>query len=36
MSFQIDWDKQSRDFLRKIEKKDAQRIIRKINSIIRI
>ncbi|MBI2139404.1 type II toxin-antitoxin system RelE/ParE family toxin [Candidatus Woesearchaeota archaeon] len=34
MSYQIAWDEQAREFLRKIHKPDAQRIIRKVNSII--
>jgi len=33
MKYQIVWDKQSKDFLKKIDDKDAQRIIKKINSI---
>jgi len=34
MSFQLVWDKKSKDFLKKINKDDAQRIIKKLNKII--
>jgi len=34
MSYQIIWDEKTKEFLRKIDKKDAQRIIKKVNSII--
>ena len=34
MSYQIVWDKKAQDFLRKIHKPDAQRIIKKVNSIV--
>ena len=34
MTYSIRWDEKSREFLRKIEKDDAQRIIRKVNSIV--
>lgn len=34
MNYQIMWDKKAREFLRKIDKSNAQRIIKKINSII--
>jgi len=33
MSYQIIWDTQSKDFLKKLENKEAQRIIKKVNSI---
>lgn len=33
MSFEIIWDKQTKDFLQKIGKQDARRIIKKVNSI---
>lgn len=34
MSYQIVWDEKAREFLRKLEKSDAQRIIKKANSIV--
>ena len=34
MSYQIGWDEKERDFLRKIHKPDAQRIVKKTNSIV--
>ncbi|MFC1682494.1 type II toxin-antitoxin system RelE/ParE family toxin [Nanoarchaeota archaeon] len=33
MNYEIIWDTQPREFLRKIDKKDSQRIIKKINHI---
>ena len=33
MNYEINWDKKARDFLRKIPKEDAKRIIKKVNSI---
>ncbi|HLC97737.1 MAG TPA: type II toxin-antitoxin system RelE/ParE family toxin [Candidatus Nanoarchaeia archaeon] len=33
MSYEIIWDRKTRDFLKKIHKEDAQRIIKKVNSI---
>jgi len=34
MSYEIIWDDKARDFLRKIHKDDAKRIIKKVNSIV--
>ena len=34
MSYEIIWDEKARDFLRKIPQEDAQRIIKKVNSIV--
>ena len=34
MSYEIIWDEKARDFLRKIPQEDAQRIIKKVNSIL--
>lgn len=33
MSYEVIWDDNVRDFLRKIHKEDAKRIIKKVNSI---
>ena len=33
MNYEVGWDKQAKDFLQKIEKQDAQRIIKKVTSI---
>lgn len=33
MTFEIIWDQQPKDFLKKIEEKEAQRIIKKVNNI---
>ena len=33
MIYQIVWDKQSKDFLKKMNNKDAQRIINKVNGV---
>ncbi|GBE20266.1 MAG TPA: type II toxin-antitoxin system RelE/ParE family toxin [Candidatus Pacearchaeota archaeon] len=34
MTYEIIWDEQARNFLRKLEKKESLRIIKKINSIV--
>lgn len=34
MDYGIKWDKQTRDFLRKIDKTDAKRIVKKVNNIV--
>jgi mRNA-degrading endonuclease RelE of RelBE toxin-antitoxin system len=34
MSYDLVWDAQARDFLRKIHKDDARRIVKKVNSIV--
>ena len=34
MTYQITWDEKTRDFLRKLNKPDAQRIVKKVNSIV--
>ena len=34
MSYEIIWDKKALDFLRKIHKDDAKRVIKKVNSIV--
>ena len=34
MNYDIKWDKKARDFLGKIKREDAQRIIRKVNNIV--
>ena len=34
MNYQIVWDPKARDFLRKLNKPEAQRIIKKVNSIV--
>lgn len=36
MSYHIDWDKKAREFLGKIGKQDAQRIINKVNQISQV
>ena len=33
MTYKVIWDLQAREFLEKMEKKEAQRIIKKVNSI---
>ncbi len=33
MNYEIIWDKQAKDFLQNIEKRDARRIIKKVNSM---
>jgi len=33
MIYEIQWDEKARDFLRKLHPEDAQRIIKKVNSI---
>ncbi len=33
MSFKIIWDQRTKDFLKKLDKTDAQRIIKKVNTI---
>ena len=34
MTYEIIWDKKVREFLKKTEKRTAQRIIKKVNSIV--
>ena len=34
MSYKVIWDDKARDFLRKIHKVEARRIVRKVNSIL--
>ena len=34
MTYEVIWDDNARDFLRKIHKDDAQRIVKKVNSIV--
>lgn len=34
MSYEIQWDEKAREFLRSIKQEDAQRIIKKVNSIV--
>ncbi len=34
MSYEIIWDDKARNFLRKIHKDDAKRIVKKVNSIV--
>lgn len=34
MSYEVIWDDKARDFLRKIHKDDAQRIVKKVNGIV--
>lgn len=34
MDYEIVWDDKARDFLRKIHKEDAKRIVKKVNSIV--